>query len=174
VAIFEQLYLLNRVPVWARNQLNRVVKTPKLQFLDSGLLAALSGLGQEQVASDRTRFGALLETFVYSELLKHVASAPQRYRLLYYREISGTEVDIVIENAAGEVVAVEVKAAATVRRKDLQGLHRFAQAAGDRFKLGILLYDGDQTIPMPNGPDQAADGPAGGIWAVPISTLWGR
>lgn len=174
VAIFEQLYLLNRVPVWAHNQLNRVVKTPKLQFLDSGLLAAFSGLGPEKVANDRTRFGALLETFVYSELLKHVASAPQRYRLLYYRETSGTEVDIIIENAAGEVVAVEVKATATVRRKDLKGLQRFAQLAGDRFKLGILLYDGDQKIPMPTGSDQAAEDLGAGIWAVPISTLWGR
>ena len=72
------------------------------------------------------------------------------------------------------MVAVEVKAAVTVRRKDLQGLHWFAQAAGDRFKLGILLYDGDQIMPMPTGSDQAADGPASGIWAVPISTLWGR
>ncbi|UOD51387.1 ATP-binding protein [Orrella daihaiensis] len=163
VGIFEQLYLISRVPVWAVNRLNRVVKTPKLQFIDSGLLAAISEFGHEELARDKTRFGALLETFVYSELLKHVNSSSRRYRLFYYRDVTGTEVDIVIENAAAEVIGIEVKASATVRRKDLDGLRKFAAIAGDRFKLGVLLYDGDQTLPFGDG-----------IWAAPISTLWGR
>lgn len=163
VGIFEQLYLVRRVPVWAANRLNRVVKTPKLQFIDSGLLAAVAELSHDELARDRTRFGALLETFVYSELLKHANSSLKRYRLFHYRDVSGTEVDMVIENAAGEVVGVEVKASATVRRGDLDGLRKFASIAGDRFKLGVLLYDGDQTLPFGDG-----------IWAAPISTLWGR
>ena len=163
VGIFEQLYLVRRVPVWAANRLNRVVKTPKLQFIDSGLLAAVAELTADELARDRTRFGALLETFVYSELLKHANSSSKRYRLFYYRDVAGTEVDIVIENAAGDVVGVEVKSAATVRSKDLDGLRKFAEIAGDRFKLGVLLYDGDQTLPF-----------GGGIWAAPISTLWGK
>lgn len=162
VGIFEQLYLIRRVPVWATNRLNRVVKTPKLQFIDSGLLAAVIELGHEELARDRTRFGALLETFVYAELLKHANSAKNRYRLFFYRDVNGREVDIVLENAAGDVVAVEVKASATVRRKDLQGLRKFAALAGHRFKLGVLLYDGDQTLPFGDG-----------VWAAPISTLWG-
>ncbi len=163
VGIFEQLYLVRRVPVWAANRLNRVVKTPKLQFIDSGLLAAVAELSHDELARDRTRFGALLETFVYAELLKHACSSSKRYRLFYYRDVAGHEVDIVIENAAGDVVGVEVKASATVRRGDLDGLRKFAAIAGDRFKLGVLLYDGDQILPFGDG-----------IWAAPISTLWGR
>ena len=161
VGVFEQLYLIARVPVWAANHLNRVVKTPKLQFIDSGLLAATSGFTAQEAHSDKTRFGALLETFVYSELLKFASSSTKRYQLLYYRDVTGTEVDIVIENAAGDVVAVEVKSSATLRTKDFSGLKKFAALAGKRFKLGVLFYDGDQTLPF--GDD---------IWAVPISTLW--
>ncbi len=163
VGIFEQLYLIQRVAVWSANALNRVVKTPKLQFLDSGLLAAACGLGHDAIERDKTKFGALLETFVYAELLKCVHGLPQRYRILYYRDLSGTEVDFVLENSAGEVVGVEVKASATVRRNDLKGLKKLAELAGERFKLGVLLYDGDQTVPLGDG-----------IWAAPISTLWGN
>ena len=161
VGIFEQLYLIARVPVWAANHLNRVVKTPKLQFLDSGLLAATSGFTAEESHRDKTRFGALLETFVHSELLKFASISTKRYQLLYYRDVAGAEVDIVIENAAGDVVGVEIKSSATPRTKDFDGLKKFASLAGKRFKLGLLLYDGDQTLPF--GDD---------IWAVPISTLW--
>ena len=73
--VFEQMYLLKRVEVWARNRLKRVVKTPKLQFIDAGLLATLLDLDVAEVQRDRSRFGSLLETFVYGELLKHSTTA---------------------------------------------------------------------------------------------------
>lgn len=86
-----------------------------------------------------------------------------RYRLLYYRDADKYEVDVVIENAAGQLVGVEVKAAATVKQSDLRGLRKLASLAGDQFKMGILLYDGDETMPLGDG-----------IWAAPLSTLWGQ
>ncbi len=64
-----------------RNRLSRVVKTPKLQFIDSGLLATLLDLSGDEVQQDRTRFGNVLETFVFSELLKHTTTADGDYRL---------------------------------------------------------------------------------------------
>lgn len=163
IGVFEQMYLLKRMEVWARNRLSRVVKTPKLQFIDSGLLAALLDLTAEEVRQDRTRFGNLLETFVYAELLKHATTADGDHRLLYYRDADKVEVDIVVENAAGQLVGVEVKASATVKESDLRGLRKLAGLAGDAFKLGALLYDGTETMPM-----------GGNIWAMPLSTLWGN
>jgi hypothetical protein len=96
-----QMYLLARVDVWARNQLKRVVKTPKLQFIDSGLLATLIDLNATEIQQNRSRFGHVLEAFVYSELLKHTTTAEGDYRLFYYRDLDKFEVDVVIENAAG-------------------------------------------------------------------------
>lgn len=162
MGVFEHMYLLKRIEVWTRNHLNRVVKTPKLQFIDSGLLAALLDLTAEAVQQSRTRFGNVLETFVYGELLKHTTTAHGDYRLLYYRDADQVEVDVVIENALGELVGVEVKAAASVRETDLRGLKKLAHLAGAQFKMGVLLYDGTETLPLGNG-----------IWAVPLSTLWG-
>jgi len=151
------------VDVWARNRLNRVVKTPKLQFIDSGLLAALIELTAEEVERDRTRFGNVLESFVYGELLKATSTADGEYALMYYRDADKVEVDMVIENVAGQLVGVEVKASATVKESDLKGLRKLASLAGDQFKMGILLYDGDETMPLGDN-----------IWAAPMATLWGN
>lgn len=163
VSVFEQMYLLKRVEVWARNRLNRVVKTPKLQFIDSGLLSTLIDLTPATAAQERNRFGHVLETFVYGELLKHATSAESDYQLLYYRDHDQFEVDVVIENAAGQLVGVEIKAAASVGTNDLRGLKRLASIAGDQFKLGVILYDGTEILPLGER-----------LWAAPISSLWGQ
>lgn len=162
IGILEQMYLLKRVDVWSRNKLNRVIKTPKLQFVDSGLLAALLDVTDQQVQQDRTRLGSLLETFVFAELLKHTTTADDDYRLMYYRDKDKLEVDFVIENTAGELVGVEVKAAATVKGSDLRGLKKLASLAGNQFKMGVLLYDGGEAMPLGDG-----------LWAAPLSSLWG-
>lgn len=163
LGIFEQMYLLKRVEVWASNRLSRVVKTPKLQFIDSGLLATLTDLSQSVAEQDRTLFGKVLETFVYGELLKHSTTAEGDYKLLYYRDHDQVEVDVVIENTAGQLVGVEIKSAATVGEKDLRGLKRLAAIAADRFRLGVILYDGAEMLPLGDR-----------LWAAPISSLWGR
>lgn len=162
IGVFEQMYLLKRIDVWARNRLKRVVKTPKLQFIDSGLLAMLMDVTPKDVQLDKSRYGHVLESFVFGELLKHTTTADGDYRLLYYRDADKFEVDVVIENTAGQLVGVEVKASATVKERDLRGLKKLANLAGNQFKMGVLLYDGDETMPLGNN-----------ILAAPLSTLWG-
>ncbi|RLW70083.1 MAG: AAA family ATPase [gamma proteobacterium symbiont of Stewartia floridana] len=161
-SVFEQMYLLKRIDVWARNRLKRVVKTPKLQFIDSGLLGILTNIGHKDVELDKTGYGHILESFVFSELLKHSTTSDDDYRLLYYRDADKFEVDVVIENSAGQLIGVEVKASATVKERDLRGLKKLASLAGDQFTAGVLLYDGDETMPLGIN-----------LWAAPLSTLWG-
>lgn len=162
VGVFEHMYLLNRVEAWARNRLSRVVKTPKLQFVDSGLLATLLDLTPATARQDRSRLGHVLETFVYGELLKQATTAEGRYRLGHYRDHDQIEVDVVVENMLGHLVGVEVKASATVQASDFRGLKQLANLAGDQFKLGVILYDGTQILPFGER-----------LWMAPISTLWG-
>jgi len=161
IGVFEQMYLPKRIDVWARNRLKRIVKTPKLQFIDSGLLATLMDVSVNAQA-DKNRYGHVLESFVFGELLKHTTTANNDYRLLYYRDADKFEVDVVIENAAGQLVGVEVKASATVKEHDLRGLKKLASLAGDQFSEGVLLYDGEETMPLGNK-----------LWAAPLSSLWG-
>ena len=163
VGVFEHMYLLKRIEVWASNRLSRVVKTPKVQFIDSGLLATLVDLQPAMVEQDRSLFGKVLETFVFGELLKLTTTAEGDYQLLYYRDHDQYEVDVVVENAGGQLVGVEIKSSASVREGDLRGLKRLASIAGDTFKLGVILYDGTEILPLGDR-----------LWAAPISTLWGR
>ena len=163
IGVFEQMYLLRRIEVWAKNRLSRVVKTPKMQFIDAGLLAALAAISPEALMQDRSRFGAILESFVFGELLKHATSAEGEYQLHYYRDHDQYEVDFVIENATGEIIGVEAKASATVKESDLRGFKRLASLAGKRFRLGVILYDGKETLPVGEN-----------LWAAPVSSLWGQ
>ena len=163
IGIFEQMYLLKRIDAWSTNRLNRVVKTPKLQFIDSGLLSALLGLTIDEIQRDKTRFGNVLETFVYGELLKHTTTCENNYRIMYYRDVDKVEVDFVIENSMGNIIGIEVKASATVNEKDFKGLKKLAALSGERFTRGILLYDGEDSMPLGEN-----------IWATPFSSLWGK
>lgn len=162
VGVLEQLFLVRRVEPWFRNELNRLVKTPKLHFLDSGLLAALQGLTSERLAGDRSRFGALLETFVHAELLKQIGWSDDPPRLSFYRTRDGEEIDFVLERDDGAVVAIEVKAAATVTAADFKGMKHLAAACGDGLRAGIVLYGGDAAVPF--GPR---------LWAAPFGHLFG-
>ena len=143
------------------NALKRVTKSPKLHFLDAGLLAALRGLTPDRLRRDRTQFGAVLETFVLGELLKLAGWAEDRYALSHFRDKERNEVDIVIEDALGRIVGIEVKASATVTGGDFSGLRRLAAATGERFVLGLVLYDHEQTVPF-----------GGRMAAAPVSALW--
>lgn len=163
LGILEHMFLLRRLPPFASNRLKRLVKTPKIEFYDSGVLATLTDVTADEAKSDRTRFGPVLESFVYSELAKHVSTAQGDYGLYFYRDRDGVEVDFVIESAAGSIVGVEVKAKATVRSEDLRGLQRLAGRLGPRFFHGVVLYNGTETIPLGNN-----------LWAAPIAGLWGE
>ena len=163
IGVFEQMYLLKRLDMWSRNHLNRIVKTPKLQFLDAGLLATVLDMQMAEVQKDKSRFGHVLETYVYGELLKHVQTANSDYRLMSYRDTDQVEVDFVVENTAGELICIEVKASATVSESDLKGLKKLASLAGDQFKMGVVLYNGEETLPLGSH-----------LWAAPLSSLWGQ
>jgi hypothetical protein len=90
-----------------------------------------------------------------------VSWAAEPVRLYHYRDRDGHEVDAVLEHASGEVVAVEVKAAETVRAEDFRGIQHLARRLGDRLIAGIVLYAGGQALPFGDR-----------LRALPISTLW--
>ena len=125
----------------------RLGKTPKLHFLDSGLLGTLLGTTAERVARDRSTFGTLLETFVFSEVSKQVSWFDENCSLCHYRDKDQGEVDLVIENGIGALVGIEVKASATVNVDNFKGLRKLSSAGGDDFELGLVLYDGERRSP---------------------------
>ena len=162
VGLLEQVFLIATLQPWFTNALKRIVKTPKLHFLDSGLLAAARGLTFDRIKADRGAFGALLESFVFSEVLKLMTASDLRLTPHHFRDRDMREVDIVLERDDGMIVGIEVKAAATVRSGDFAGLRALAEACKERFAYGVVLYDSTDLVPF---GDRLA--------AAPLSCLWG-
>lgn len=160
VTLLERLFLLERVSPWHDNRTSRLIKTPKLHLGDTGLACALLSHDAGTLARDRTALGPLVETFVYLELRRMADWQERPIGFSHFRDKDKAEVDIVLERA-GEVAGVEVKASATVTPADFRGLRKLRAATGERFRAGVVLYDGET---------QAGFGD--GLFAVPIRALW--
>ena len=161
VGVLENLFIVHTLQPWYMNTLKRLTKSPKLHFLDSGLLATLKDISPDRLNRERALFGPLLESFVFGELLKLASWSGDRYAFSHFRDKERNEVDLVMEDRRGRVVGLEVKASATVSKGDFSGLRHLEVACGDRFVLGLVLYDHDRIVPFGDR-----------MVAVPLSTLW--
>ncbi|WP_163836813.1 ATP-binding protein [Spartinivicinus ruber] len=162
VSILERLFLIRRLPAWHKNQAKRLVKTPKVHLIDSGLAATLSELKVDEWYDYSTSFGALLESFVVQQLICQAGWIDSELRFSHYRDKDQVEVDLVIEQGRN-IWGVEVKKAASVQPKDGAGLSRLEGLAGNAWRGGILLYTGNNYISL--------SGVENGI-AVPMNALW--
>ncbi len=161
VSLLQATFLVQTLPAWSGNLGKRLVRSPKLLLCDTGLISSLHGLSAERLAADPVLVGPLLENFVAMELMKQSAWSQTQPRLFHFRTQSGQEVDIVLEDAAGYVVGVEVKGAATVGARDFRGLRALAEVCGDRFRRGVVLYTGRTAIPFGEN-----------LYALPVDSLW--
>lgn len=161
LAILERLFLVRRVRAWHRNLGAKLVKSPKVHVVDSGLLAHLIGADEARLVDDGGVAGAVLESFVAMELVRLAELCDRPPLIHHYRDQRQREVDVVLERRSGEVVGVEVKAGASPDGDDFAGLRHLRDTLGERFKAGVLLYTGSQTIPFGDR-----------IAAVPVSGLW--
>lgn len=148
IPLMEALFLVWFLPAWSSNLSKRLVKTPKVHICDSGLACHLCGADAERLAGDPILAGRLLESFVAGELLKQSSWTEHPVTLYHYRSQNGEEVDLVLEDRAGHVAAVEVKLAASVTRRDTKGLASLRDALGDRFVRGVVAYAGPDVVPL--------------------------
>jgi predicted AAA+ superfamily ATPase len=160
--LLELLFLVQRVPAWSRNIGQRLIKAPKVWLPDSGLTAQLVGYSAERFEDLEDSFaGALFENFVATELVKQAAWAKREVRFHHFRTAGGREVDVVLEDKDGSLVGIEAKLGATPHEKDFSGLLHLREKLGDKFKAGVMLNTGSETLPFGNR-----------LWAVPVSALW--
>ena len=161
LALLEMTFLIHLIPAWSANLRTRVVKSPKLTITDSGLMAHLQGLTQERLRERPDTLGPLLENFVATEILKQATWSDRRVSVFHFRSHIGHEVDLVLEDPSGDLVGVEVKAAGSVKTTDFKGLRFLKEAMGARFRRGVVLYTGRESIPFGAQLD-----------ALPVSALW--
>ena len=161
VTVLERIFLLERLAPWHNNRLSRLVKTPKLHMGDTGLACALMGVDAATLLKERERLGPLLETFVLQELRRQASWRPDPIEFFHYRDRDDFEVDIVLEFGSTAVAGVEVKAAATVVESDFRGLRKLREATAQRFRSGVVLYDGTASVSFGDG-----------LFAVPLRHMW--
>lgn len=161
LGLLENLFLLKHLPAWHSNEYKRLVKASKIHLIDTGLICAIRNINTASLSTQPKEFGHLLESFVYNELQKQACWINEDLQFYHYRDKDKVEVDCIIENASGDYFAIEVKASATLNPSDFVGLKRFKTIADKQFKLGVLLYDGEQTIAYGDN-----------LFAVPIGALW--
>ncbi len=161
LGLLEEVFLIKRVPAWSRNISARATGTPKVAFVDSGVAANLLGSDAHAIVRPGGMFGPLLEGFVLMELARQISWSHPSVELWHYRTRDGLEVDAVLEDRMGRVIAIEVKAASTVRSEDFRGLRHLAERLGEDFLAGIVLYTGKQTLSF--GPR---------LRTMPVSSLW--
>ena len=163
VSVLERLFLVRWLLPWHRNPGKRLIKSPKIHLIDSGLAATLAQLSARDWITKRQRMGHLLESFAVQQFVAQAGWTDPDLRFWHYRDKDGCEVDLVI-TLGSRTWGVEVKATSTPGRSAGSGLRRLAALCGDDFEAGIVLYNGSDILPL------AADR----MLAVPFSELWTR
>lgn len=160
----ETVFLASSVPAWSTNLTSRVTRTPKAFLTDVGLATHLLRVTPDTLRRPgHPALGGLMETLVYTELLKAQARTGDAFDISHFRDRDGREVDFVCEGPDGLVVAIEVKASASPRPDADRHLRWLRDKLGDRFAAGVVLYLGEHCYSIGNR-----------MLLLPISALWGH
>lgn len=139
LTILEQSGVIFVLQAYHNNFNKRITKSPKLFFVDTGLLCQLMGItAPSQLATHPLR-GAIVETYVISDIRKQFANLGQDPPLSFWQDHHGNEVDLIIENDDGPL-PVEIKTSQTISSSLIANLEKFQKLANSA--NGILLYGG--------------------------------
>ena len=139
---------------YMKNLTSSVIKTPKLYWLDIGLLRQLSGYRGEHN-------GEIYETLVVNEFFKWMETTQKKAEMYFYRTRAGLELDLLLETEQG-IIGVEIKGRQKVSPIDIRAMKEVARALGREWRGGLVVYLGDEIkkIAEPN------------IWAIPSRRLF--
>ena len=160
--ILAQTYQAFVVPPFFANVGKRLVKTPKVYMADTGVACHLSAADRWETLVSQNRVGPTVETWVMTEIRKMIAVSSRPAELLYWRTSTGQEVDFLLERG-GDIVGIEVKWGAGIQERDLSGMNGCREALGKRWRMGVLLHGGTETVPI---DDKTI--------AVPFGVFFGR
>ncbi len=140
ISILKASYILFELPPWFANIRKRLVKSPKLYFVDVALAAWLLGLETPaQIERDPLR-GALYENLLIMEVVKNRLNQGKEPQLYFFRDSKGNEVDLLISSAGRSFTAVEIKSAATFQPEFTKGIDVFRQSVGDKVNVHSLVW----------------------------------
>ncbi|MDB2592874.1 ATP-binding protein [Gammaproteobacteria bacterium] len=144
LSVLEASYIIRLLEPYYKNFNKRLIKSPKIYFLDTGLLCYLLRIQREADLPYHTHIGGIFETFVISELVKTFYHQDQSPPLYFWQEKSGKEIDVIIDHGLSNQLPLEIKASQTVTKGFFTNLIYWRHLDGNHKKTGYLVYGGDQ------------------------------
>ena len=143
ISVLEASYIIKLLRPFYKNFNKRLIKSPKLYFLDTGLASFLLDINDEKQMNTHPLRGSLFENFVISEFLKNRFNNGQTDNLFFFRDNTGNEVDLICDHGQ-KTDAVEVKSSQTIAPDFFKGLRFFSKLSGD-IRNRIVIYGGDSS-----------------------------
>lgn len=161
IATLEKLFLVRTLPAWSSNLGKRLIKSPKIHLIDSGMLCALCNINSTDWLTEAKLFGHVIESYTVQQIIAQISWLEEDIKCYHFRDQKKREVDLVLEKGRS-VWGVEMKRSTTISDEDFKGLRILASTAADRWKGGVIFYSGDHILqtPIPN------------TFAVPYGALW--
>ena len=162
--LLTDLLIVEQVPAWTSNRLQRLTDQPKRYLIDPSLIATVLRVDEQGVIRDGDLLGRILDTFVAAQLRPEVPVSATRPRLHHLRTREGRhEIDLIAELAGQRLIGIEIKAgAAPTALGDAKHLLWLREELGHRFVAGVVFHTGPQLYELGEK-----------IVAAPISVLWG-
>jgi uncharacterized protein len=145
LSILEASYQIYLLPPHFNNFGKRIIKSPKLYFLDTGIATFLLGLHSPDPLLQGPMKGPLFETMVVSEWVKAFYNRGERPELYYWRSKAGMEVDLIIERNS-RLYPIEIKATSTVIPGHIENLVKWKEMAEDKASKGIVIADIEESF----------------------------
>lgn len=162
--LLEALYIVKLIPAYSNNNLKRIVKTPKVHFIDTALASHLLNINEKSLHGGGNKYlGNLVESFVYSELIKYQSYANTNIDIYHFKDPHKNEVDFVLESKNGDVVALEIKSGSNIKKEHFKGLIALAKTMKNKNFKAVVLYGGNDILPY------NIDGYR--FWLIPLNIL---
>ena len=162
LAMLEMIYQISLLRPYTSNISKRFIKAPKLFLTDSGLFCHILGINSEDELLSSQERGAVFETFIYSELLKHISYSSISVNIYHYRTNDKKEIDFILE-CGNKIIAIEVKSSQSIKLDAFKHIIDF-QNKSSKDVVGIIFYGGETILPFGDKKHER--------FAIPINILF--
>ncbi len=144
ISLLEKVYQIYLLKPYYENIGKIFIKSPKVFFTDSGMASHMLNVRDTEELKNSHYKGSLYETFVFSELLKHITYSEDVVEFFYYRTQDKKEIDFIVKKGES-ILAIEVKSSYSVEKEDFKHIVDFQNRSSKNI-TGIVLYSGEKII----------------------------
>ena len=147
LSMLNMIYQISLVQPYSSNISKRFIKSPKFYMNDSGVLSHILNITNKEELLSSSKKGEIFETFVFSELLKHISYSQTLPKIYHYRTNDKKEIDFIIEKG-DKIFAIEVKSSQTIKIDAFKHIIDFQNKSEDKKIVGLVFYLGENIIPF--------------------------